>query len=146
MALTGWGEAVTVEGMTPKRTVIAATKADLPGALDALPALEEAAGGLPVVPVAVAEEFGLDETGAAIFAALEVIRVFTKAPGEEPDREAPVVLPIGGTVLDFAEALHRGWEKRLRYALLWGASGRFAAQRVGKDHVLADGDTLELHG
>jgi ribosome-interacting GTPase 1 len=146
MALTGWGEAVTVEGMTPKRTVIAATKADLPGALDALPALEETAGGRSIVPVSVAEDFGLDEVGATIFSALEVMRVFTKAPGEEPDRQAPVVLPIGGTVLDFAEALHRGWEKRLRYALLWGASGRFAAQRVGKDHVLADGDTLELHG
>ncbi|MGH2600919.1 MAG: TGS domain-containing protein, partial [Dehalococcoidia bacterium] len=88
----------------------------------------------------------VEELAEAIFEALGAIRVFTKAPGEDPDREAPVVLPIGGTVLDFAEALHRGWERRLKYALLWGASGRFAAQRVGKAHVLVDGDALELHG
>jgi ribosome-interacting GTPase 1 len=143
--LAGPEEQPDPEGVPPQRTLIAAAKADLDGALDTLPALEAMAGGLPVIPVSVDEEFGLEELGGAIFAALDVIRVFTKAPGQEPDREAPVVLPAGGTVLDFAEALHRGWEKRLRYALLWGASGRFAAQRVGKDHVLADGDALELH-
>ena len=166
------------EGWTASRAVIAATKADLPGALDVLPDLERAASGLPVVPVSVGgpggeapavggpvagiagdpalragrdnapnseEDFGLQELGEAIFDALGVIRVFTKAPGQEPDREDPVVLPAGSTVLDFAEALHRGWEKRLKHAVLWGGSGKFAAQRVGKDHVLADGDVLELH-
>jgi len=89
----------------------------------------------------------LDALSEAIFQALGVIRVFTKAPGREPDRDDPVVLPAGSTVLDFAAALHRGWEKRLlKYALLWGASGRFAGQRVAKEHVLADGDAVELHG
>jgi len=146
IALAGPAGPPASEGSTLQRVVIAATKADVPGALDALPALDAAADGIPVVPTAVDENFGIDELGEAIFEALGVIRVFTKAPGEEPDREAPVVLPAGGTVLDFAEALHRGWEKRLKYAVLWGASGRFAAQRVGKDHVLADGDALELHG
>jgi ribosome-interacting GTPase 1 len=146
MALTDPEHAATPEGATAMRAVVAATKADIAGALDALPMLEAAADGLPVLPVSVDEEFGLDDLAGAIFAALDVIRVFTKAPGQEPDRAAPVVLPTGGTVLDFAEALHRGWEKRLKYAVLWGASGRFAAQRVGKEHVLADGDALELHG
>jgi ribosome-interacting GTPase 1 len=133
------------EDWNAKRAVLAATKADLPGALDALPALQAAANGLPVVPVSVDEEFGLEELGEAIFAALGVIRVFTKAPGHEPDRDDPVVLPVGSTVYDFAEALHRGWEKHLKFGVLWGGSGKFAAQRVGRDHVLADGDALELH-
>jgi ribosome-interacting GTPase 1 len=146
LALTGPDGPAPPEDMTPKPAVIAATKADLPGALDALPALAAAATGLPVVPVSVIEDFGLEDLGEAVFRALGVIRVFTKAPGQEPDRDDPVVLPEGSTVLDFAEALHRGWEKRLRYAVLWGGSGKFAGQRVGKDHVLADGDAVELHG
>jgi uncharacterized protein len=133
------------EGWDAKHTVIAATKADIPGALDALPALQEAARGLMMVPVSVDEEFGLEELGEAVFTALDVIRVFTKAPGHEPDRDDPVVLPTGSTVFDFAEALHRGWEKHLKFGVLWGGSGKFAAQRVGRDHVLADGDALELH-
>ncbi|NIR98474.1 MAG: TGS domain-containing protein, partial [Gammaproteobacteria bacterium] len=33
----------------------------------------------------------------------------------------------------------------LKYARLWGESGRFKGQRVGEDHVLADGDIVELH-
>lgn len=133
------------EGWTARCAVIAATKADLPGALDILPALEQASGGLSVVPVSVVEDVGLEALGEAIFRALTVIRVFTKAPGQEPDRADPVVLPAGSTVYDFAEALHRGWEKHLKYAVLWGGSGKFAAQRVGRDHVLADGDAVELH-
>ena len=133
------------EGWTPKRAVIAATKADVPGALDAAPELAGVAGGIPVLAVSVEEDFGVEELGEAVFTALGVIRVFTKAPGQEPDREDPVVLPAGSTVLDFADALHRGWEKRLKHAVLWGGSGKFAAQRVGKDHVLFDGDVLELH-
>ncbi len=133
------------EGWTAKRAVIAASKADLPGAAEALAALTTAAEGLPVVPVSAESGAGLEALGQAIFQALGVIRVFTKAPGREPDRDDPVVLPVGSTVLDFAAALHRGWEKRLKYALLWGASGRFAGQRVAKEHVLADGDAVELH-
>jgi ribosome-interacting GTPase 1 len=134
------------EGWTAKRAVIAANKVDVPGAQDALADLKAAAGALPVVPVSAESDTGLEALGEAIFRALGVIRVFTKAPGREPDRDDPVVLPAGSTVLDFAAALHRGWEKRLKYALLWGASGRFAGQRVAKEHVLADGDAVELHG
>ena len=146
LALTGPAAPPAPEGWTAKRAVIAATKADSPGADDSLLELEEAAEGIPLVPVSVEADIGLRELGEALFAALEVIRVFTKAPGQEPDRADPVVLPVESTVFDFAEALHRGWERRLKYAVLWGASGRFAGQRVGKDHVLTDGDAVELHG
>ena len=146
ITLIGPDAAEPPEGWTAKHAVIAATRADVPGALDAVGDLERAAAGLPVIPVSVEEDFGLQELGEAIFDALGVIRVFTKAPGQEPDREDPVVLPAGSTVLDFAEALHHGWEKRLKHAVLWGGSGKFAAQRVGRDHILADGDALELHG
>jgi ribosome-interacting GTPase 1 len=145
MALAEPAGAELPEGWTLKHAVVAATKADRPGALDALPVLEAAAAGLPVLAVSVDEDFGLEEFGDAVFAALGVVRVFTKAPGQEPDREDPVVLPAGSTVFDFAEALHRGWEKHLKYGVLWGGSGKFAAQRVGRDHVLLDGDALELH-
>lgn len=138
------GEEAT-EGWTARPAVIAATRADVPGALDAVDELAGAAAGIPVIPVSVEEGFGLEELGEAVFAALRAIRVFTKAPGQEPDRDDPVVLPAGSTVLDFAASLHRGWEKRLRHAVLWGASGKFAGQHVGRDHVLADGDALELH-
>lgn len=145
LTLIAPGETAVPDGFSPRRAVIAASKVDVPGAQDALADLKAAAGALPVVSVSAESGAGLEALGEAIFRALGVIRVFTKAPGREPDRDDPVVLPAGSTVLDFAAALHRGWEKRLKYALLWGASGRFAGQRVAKEHVLADGDAVELH-
>ena len=73
------------------------------------------------------------------------VRVYTRAPGQEPDYDKPIALAQGSRVEDAAEALHKDWRRRLKYALLWG-SGKFDAQRVGRDGVLADGDILEFHG
>ena len=87
----------------------------------------------------------MEELGREIFRSLGVIRVYTAASGSEPNKENPLVLPRGSTVEDAATAIHRAWQQKLKYALLWG-SAKFEGQRVGRDHVLADGDVLELHG
>jgi ribosome-interacting GTPase 1 len=55
------------------------------------------------------------------------------------------VLPQGSTVEEAATAIHKAWQQKLKYALLWG-SAKFEGQRVGREHVLADGDVVELHG
>jgi ribosome-interacting GTPase 1 len=131
---------------TDKRLVIAANKADLEGALDAFQRLQANFGQrFPLVLTSATEAVGLEDLGREIFRFLGVIRVYTAAPGSEPNFENPLVLPQGSTVEDAAMNIHRGWQQKLRYALLWG-SGKFEGQRVGRDHVLADGDVLELHG
>jgi len=129
-----------------KRLVIAANKADLEGALDASQRLTGDYGQqFPVVLTSATEGVGLEDLGREIFRSLGVIRVYTAAPGSEPNKENPLVLPRGSTVEDAATAIHRAWQQKLKYALLWG-SAKFEGQRVGRDHVLADGDVLELHG
>lgn len=131
---------------TDKRLVIAANKADLEGALDAFPQPPADHGqDFPVVLVSATEAVGLEDLGRAIFGSLGVIRVYTAAPGSEPNLENPLVLPVGSTVVDAAIHIHKTWQHTLKYALLWG-SAKFEGQRVGRDHVLADGDVLELHG
>jgi hypothetical protein len=74
-----------------------------------------------------------------------VIRVYTSAPGAEPNLENPLVLPQGSTVEEAAMDIHKAWQQKLKYALLWG-SAKFEGQRVGREHVLVDGDVVELHG
>jgi len=129
-----------------KRLVIAANKADLEGALDAFQRLQADYGQrFPLVLTSATEAVGLEDLGREIFRFLGVVRVYTAAPGSEPNFENPLVLPQGSTVEDAAMNIHRVWQQKLRYALLWG-SGKFEGQRVGRDHVLADGDVLELHG
>ena len=91
------------------------------------------------------EEGGLDDLKATIFDALGMVRVYTKAPGQPPDYDTPIVLPQGSKVEDAAQTLHKDWLHRLQYSLLWG-SGKFDGQHVGRDYVLSDGDVLEFHG
>jgi ribosome-interacting GTPase 1 len=81
----------------------------------------------------------------AIYRALDVIRVYTKRPGKPADHDSPFSLPRGGTVEDLAAKVHRDLVESVKHARVWGASG-IDGQTVGRDHVLADGDMVELHG
>lgn len=79
-----------------------------------------------------------------IYGLLEVIRVYTKAPGRPADRKDPFTLPLGGTVEDLAGRVHKDLAAKLKFARIWGASAH-DGQSVGPDHILADKDLVELH-
>jgi ribosome-interacting GTPase 1 len=126
--------------------VIAANKADLEGALDAFQRLLADYGQrFPVVPTSATGAVGLEKLGREIFRSLGVIRVYTASRGSQPRLDNPLVLPQGSTVEDAATGIHKAWQRKLKYALVWG-SAKFEGQRVGRDYVLADGDVLQLHG
>lgn len=128
-----------------KKMLIIANKLDLPGASDNIPALR--AGYEPamhVLAVSAAMGDGLARLRNDLFQALEVIRVYTKAPSEKMDLSEPVILPTGSTVGDAAEEVHKDIRKGLKHAVVWG-SGKFEAQTVSKTHILQDRDVIELH-
>ncbi|MFQ6090221.1 MAG: TGS domain-containing protein, partial [Candidatus Bipolaricaulia bacterium] len=131
-------------GTMVKRGLLLGTKLDLPEAREKLAAVGAAGYGLPIAAVSAASGEGLEEFKQAVFDALRIIRVYTKEPGKQPDLERPYVLPRGSTVLDVARAIHQDFAEKLRYAQLWG-SGKFAGQRVPRDHQVQDGDVVELH-
>jgi ribosome-interacting GTPase 1 len=85
----------------------------------------------------------LEELRWAIYKALNIIRVYSKPPGEEPDLSAPFVLEEGATVEEFAGKIHRDFFQSLKSARIWG-TGVFDGQMVGRDHQLHDGDIVEL--
>jgi ribosome-interacting GTPase 1 len=97
----------------------------------------------PMLPVSATTGRHLERLKRAVFDALQIVRVYTRAPGKEPDRESPFVLPRGSTVADLAGRIHHDFEQ-LAMARVWG-SGVFDGQPVGRDHVLHDGDVVELH-
>jgi ribosome-interacting GTPase 1 len=80
-----------------------------------------------------------------IYELLDVIRIYTKQPGKPADRTSPFTVPRGATVEDLAGRVHKDLAERLTHARVWG-SGVHDGQSVGRDHVLADGDLVELHG
>jgi ribosome-interacting GTPase 1 len=97
------------------------------------------------IPVSTTAPTGLDVLAERVFEALHVVRVYTKIPHRKPDMTSPFLLDRGATVIDFAEAVHREIAEKLVFARIWG-EGAYDGQRVQRDHVLCDGDIVELHG
>ncbi|MGD8244282.1 MAG: TGS domain-containing protein, partial [Anaerolineae bacterium] len=87
--------------------------------------------------------WNLDLTRRVVFDRLEIVRIYSKPPGREPDLTAPFVMERGGTVEDFAAKVHQDFLQTLKTARIWG-EGVYDGQMVGRDHVLHDGDVVEL--
>jgi ribosome-interacting GTPase 1 len=83
-------------------------------------------------------------TKRQVFEHFRLIRIYTKEPGEEPNRERPIILRRGATVLEAAKEVHKDFAEKLMFARVWGST-RFAGQRVEKDYCLADRDVVEFH-
>jgi ribosome-interacting GTPase 1 len=89
-------------------------------------------------------DHGIDQLKELLFRFLNVIRVYTKEPGKPADKTAPFTCPVGSTVAEFAGCVHHDLAEKTKTARVWG-SAAFDGQTVGRDHVLKDGDVVELH-
>jgi ribosome-interacting GTPase 1 len=98
----------------------------------------------PMIPISAKEEMNLEGLKKEIYGILHILRVYTKAPGEEADFQEPVVLKKGSTVEDVALSVHKDFAHKLRYARIWG-SGKFSGQMVKRDYQVNEGDVIELH-
>jgi hypothetical protein len=96
-----------------------------------------------LLPISATTGRNLDELKQAIFDRLGIVRVYSKPPGKEPDFTAPFVLKQGGTVEEFAGKVHKDFLENLKFARIWG-SAVHDGQMVGRDHILRDGDVVEL--
>ncbi|HSJ06413.1 MAG TPA: GTPase [Longimicrobiales bacterium] len=131
-------------GWTRLPAFLVVTGMDRPAAADDLEVATELLGdGWTVTGISTVTGAGLGVLGDRTFDALDVIRVYTKEPGHEADRERPFTLPRGATVEALARAIHGDIADGLKSARIWGPSA-FDGQRVRGDHVLADGDVVEL--
>ena len=100
-------------------------------------------GDWSLLPVSATTGRNLERLKQVVFERLEIVRVYSKAPGKEPDLSAPFVLKKGGTVAEFAGKVHRDFLEKLKAARVWG-SAAYDGQMVRRDHVLHDGDVVEL--
>jgi ribosome-interacting GTPase 1 len=127
-------------------TLLVATKADLnPDATEDVQILEDLAGyAYPALSVSAETGAGLDAVGERLAAGLEIVRVYTKIPGRPADMTRPFTVRHGETVADVARLVHREMAGSVRYARIWGPDS-YDGQQVGRDHVVADGDVVELH-
>lgn len=74
----------------------------------------------------------------------QVIRVYTKAPGKEPDMKSPFVIPRESTLEEMAGKVHKDFVEKFKHAKIWGKSVR-DGQMVQRDYIMQDGDVVEMH-
>jgi ribosome-interacting GTPase 1 len=133
-------------GLSYTQTLVAPNKIDLPEAAERLTLSRELCP-LDFSEYVISAEHGqgLEALKNAIYAALGVIRVYTKLPThKEADFDRPFTLRQGGTVLDVAELVHKDIAATLKHARIWGKSVHDGTVVKG-DHVLHDRDIVELH-
>jgi ribosome-interacting GTPase 1 len=97
----------------------------------------------PLLPISAASGRNLDRLKQTLFEALEIIRVYSKAPGRDPDYSSPFILERGTTVEEFARKVHMDFFEKLKAARVWGSS-EFDGQLISRDYILQDGDVVEL--
>lgn len=96
-------------------------------------------------PISAAEKIGLDVLADAIYASLDVVRVYTKMPNrKEPDFEKPFTIKSGGTLLDVAQLIHKDLVKNFKHAKVWGSEVHDGTIVRG-DYVVHDRDIVEIH-
>ncbi len=99
---------------------------------------------IPIIGTSTVTKEGLNIIGSELFKVLNIVRIYTKPPMGKP-AEKPLVLKKGATILDVAKAIHKDLFENFSYARIWGRSVKFPGQRVGGDHVVEDGDIVEIN-
>ncbi len=127
-----------------KKALIAAAKMD-EAQPDAISILEKLCPSrIDIVQTSAIIDETLDKLTAAIFDLLDIVRVYAKKPGREPDMKDPFTLPRGSIVTDLAKVIHRELAEKLKSARAWGPAVH-DGQSVHRTYELNDKDIIELH-
>jgi hypothetical protein len=130
----------------PSPKLLAGNQLDLPGGPDNFAALRELYGEhYRYAGISAASGQGLDAFARAVFEALEIVRVYTKVPGQKAVLDAPFILRRGQTVQDAARLVHKDFAENLKFARLFHLAGNREGLMVERAHVVADQDILEFH-
>jgi len=96
-----------------------------------------------LVNVSAKTSHNFDTLKQTLFNRLEIVRVYTKTPGKEPDLGTPFVLKKGSKIEDLAAKIHKDILEKFKSARVWGKNV-YDGQMVQRDHILQDGDIVEV--
>ncbi|MGO8688631.1 MAG: GTPase [Thermoguttaceae bacterium] len=133
-------------GLSYTRTFLVPNKIDLPEAADRLELLHELCPlDFKEYVISAGHGAGLEALRAAIYQAMDVIRVYSKLPtAKEADRDRPFTLRRGSPLLELAGQVHKDFLAGLKFARVWGEAVHDGTVVKG-DYVLHDKDVVELH-
>ncbi|MBZ5583002.1 MAG: 50S ribosome-binding GTPase [Acidobacteriia bacterium] len=130
----------------PRPGVLAGNKTALPGGEANFAALADLySGRYRPAPVSALTGAGLAAFARVVFEALNLVRVYTKAPGKKAELSSPYVLKRGATVMDAAAHVHKDFVEHLKFARLFHKHSEHDGLMVDRHHVVEDEDILEFH-
>jgi len=105
---------------------------------------KEAQSKFEVIRVSAKTKEGIAKLKHGIFSFLDVIRIYTRRPGGG-ELDKPFILRSNAKIIDLARGIHADFQRRFRFAKIWGPSAKYPGERVGAEAVLRDGDIVELY-
>ena len=131
-------------GLGEEKPLVVANQLDATDADARLEILSEFYGqSVQLYPISAQTGAGKEDLLKALYDALDILRIYPKAPGKPIERDAPIVLPVGATVLDAATGLHKDFAE-FRFARIWGPHWH-DGQPVSRNDAVYDGDVVEFH-
>jgi len=126
-----------------KKAFVILNKTDLakPEDVKRVVKLIKARYNLATLPISVKDKINLEKLKHAIWDISGLMRAYTIT---SPKKD-PLVVPQGSTIADVSTRIHKDFAEKLKYARVWGKSVKYEGQRVGREHVLQDGDIFELN-
>jgi len=137
---------VPLDTQSKPKVLVLGNKADAPSGADNLQVWAELfLGRFTPLPFSALSPADSTKMQADIFRLLDIVRVYTKAPGKKTeDNATPFVLKKGATVLDAAQAVHKDLAANLKFARLW-REGSCDGLMVERTQELQDRDLIEIH-
>jgi uncharacterized protein len=87
----------------------------------------------------------IQELRELIYQRLNLMNIYLKEPGKEADLNVPLVVFQRSTIRIVCEKLHKDFLSKFKFARVWGKSAKFGGQKLMLNHMLKDGDILEIH-
>lgn len=124
-----------------KKTIFLGNKIDLP---EARKNFEKLKSEYKIKPISAQNGIGIEELKKEIFDLLEIIRVYSKKPGKEPDLKHPFIAKRNTKLIELAKEISEDFATSFKYARLFRKDSQ-KFKIVGKDYLLNDEDIIEIH-
>ncbi|MCK4247821.1 MAG: 50S ribosome-binding GTPase, partial [Methanomicrobia archaeon] len=102
-----------------KKAFIIGSKNDLENCDKNLETFRKRYSEFGILSLSAEKKINIEQVKEKIYEILDIVRVFTKSPGSEPDYP-PIAMKRGATILDVAKEVHKQFYKNFKYAKVWG--------------------------
>jgi len=97
------------------------------------------------ISISATQKEHIDELKKLIYKKLNLMSIYMKEPGKEPDLDVPLIIESKSKIRDVCSKLHKDFVKKFKFARVWGKSAKFPGQKLSLKHKLKDNDILEIH-